>query len=535
MSMLARAFLIVAVLANVVIAAPETGDLRKSKAYLREVKKHLLESFIDSERVKEEDLIVAGLKAMAAAMDAKDFESLGKDARAAVREAVLGEASLEDGLAAAEGAAGDLDLIALADHAARAMVATIGDPYSHLFTDEEMQRLAKALQGEGRDESPGIMLQNRSGVVIVAYVQYGYPAYQEGVEIGDEVLEIRGRKASSVRAEDLNELCRLPKGDTLELRLRRDGREYDFKIAARKTSVKDVRYEYLGQGVGYLRLTMFDMNLVKETKAALDALKRAGMKGLILDLRHNPGGALPAATGVADLFLPQGLTITNTVSHYKPSVGGFRLPSIGGNEDFVTKVKSEYEAMPMVLLVNRASASASELLAGALKDHRRAMLIGETTYGKGVGQTPILLSSMLLKRYLYLTVMRYTTPNGTPVDHKGVVPDLAFDDGRPSAELFAAEWSLRRTGEVEKYRDAHWSPALRKLADNDKFETAGYEGFDEFVGRLKTTLTRDQVREEIRRSVRRRMEDEGQVWMSDLQTDKVLQRGLVEILDRLGK
>jgi hypothetical protein len=116
-----------------------------------------------------------------------------------------------------------------------------------------------------------------------------------------------------------------------------------------------------------------------------------------------------------------------------------------------------------------------------------------------------------------------------------VVPDLAFDDGRPSAELFAAEWSLRRTGEVEKYRDAHWSPALRKLADNDKFETAGYEGFDEFVGRLKTTLTRDQVREEIRRSVRRRMEDEGQVWMSDLQTDKVLQRGLVEILDRLGK
>src|SRR6185295_6092340 len=136
-------------------------------------------------------------------------------------------------------------------------------------------------------------------------------------------------------------------------------------------------------GVGYLRLTIFDMSLVKETKSALDALKRAGMKGLILDLRHNPGGALPAATGVADLFLAQGLKITNTVSHYKPSVGGLRLPMLGINADFVTTVASPYESMPMVCLINRASASASELLAGALKDHRRAMLIGETTYGKG--------------------------------------------------------------------------------------------------------------------------------------------------------
>src|SRR6185436_15353816 len=199
----------------------------------------------------------------------------------------------------------------------------------------------------------------------------------------------------------------------------------------------------------------------------LNNLKRLGMRGLILDLRHNPGGALPAATGVADLFLAQGLKITNTVSHYKPSVGGLRLPIGGINDDFVTKVRSEYESIPMVCLINRASASASEMLAGALKDHKRAMLIGETTYGKGVGQTPILLSSMLMKRYLYLTVLRYTTPNGTTVDHKGVPPDLAFDDGRPSADTFAAEWALRRTGAVDQYRDAHWNAGLRRLADND--------------------------------------------------------------------
>jgi len=504
-------------------AAPPTGDLRKARAYVREVKKHLLESYIDSDRVQEADLVVAGIRAVAGAVPQ------------AVKDAVLAEASLEDALEAAATADPDIDLIALADAAARAMVAAIGDPYSHLFTDEEMNRLAKAMQGQGREESAGLMLQNRGGKVVVAYVQYGYPAYQEGVEIGDEVVLVRGKKAAEVRPESLNELVRLPAGDTLELRLRRDGREYDFRIPARKTSVKDVRYEYLGQGVGYLRLTIFDLSLVREVRAALDAMSKAGMKGLILDLRHNPGGALPAATGVADLFLPQGLTITNTVSHYKPSVGGLAIPGLSLDREFVTKDRSPYETLPMVCLINRASASASELLAAALKDHKRATLIGETTYGKGVGQTAILLSSMLMKRYLYLTVMRYTSPNGTAVDHVGVPPDLAFDDGRPSAERFAAEWALRRSGAIERYRDAHWDGTLRSLADADGFEISRYEGFDAFYAGLETTLTKDQVREEVRRSARRRMEDEGKVWMTDLQTDRVLQRGLVEIIDRLAR
>lgn len=524
MRMLGRGLLTLLFLLRVVVAAPDAGDLRKCRAYVREVKKHLLQSYIDSDRLKEEDLVVAGIRAMAA------------DPRfPATHDAILAQASLEDALEAAEGADPGADLIALADDATRAMVAATGDPYSHIFTDEEMNRLAKAMQGEGRDESTGLMLQNRGGKVVVAYVQYGYPGYQEGIEIGDEVLEIRGRPAASVRPEDLPELIRLPKGDTLELLIRRGGRDYRFRIAARKTSVKDVRAEYLGQGVGYLRLTIFDLSLVKEVRSALDDLARQGMKALILDLRHNPGGALQAATGVADLFLPQGLRITNTVSHYKPSIGGLSIPGFGTEQDYVTKVRTPYEEMPMVCLVNRASASASELLAGALKDHRRATLIGETTYGKGVGQIPILLSSMLMKRYLYLTVLRYTTPNGTTVDHQGVAPDLPFDDGRPSAELFQAQWTLRGTGAVEKYRDEHWGSSLRPLAVEDRFETSGYPDFDAFYGGLTTTLTRDQVREEIRRSVRRRLEDEGKVWATDLQTDRVLQRGLVELLDRLGR
>jgi hypothetical protein len=142
---------------------------------------------------------------------------------------------------------------------------------------------------------------------------------------------------------------------------------------------------------------------------------------------------------------------------------------------------------------------------------------------------------MFMQRYLYLTVMRYTTPNGLDVDHKGVVPDVEFAEGRLSAEKFDALWTLRRSGRLEKYLEAHWGPDLRKLAERDAFETSGYPDFDGFARGLDSPLERDEVREELRRAARRRMADEGTTWVCDLQTDPVLQRGLVEILDRLER
>src|SRR5581483_6575094 len=180
MRTLGRGLLLLLLLIRAAGADPGTGDLRRARAYVREVKRHLLQSYIDSDRLKEEDLVVAGIRAMAA-----DPRFPG------AKDAILAQASLEDALEAADGAGGSADLIALADDAARAMVAVTGDPYSHIFTDEEMNRLAKAMQGEWREESSGLMLQNRGGKVVVAYVQYGYPGYQEGIEIGDEVLEVR--------------------------------------------------------------------------------------------------------------------------------------------------------------------------------------------------------------------------------------------------------------------------------------------------------------------------------------------------------
>jgi carboxyl-terminal processing protease len=526
---------LVAVTADARVVPVEKGDARKAKAYLREVKKHLLESYIDREKMKDDRLVAAALKAMVAAMAHPDFAKLEAGTRDAVKAAVRESETIDAAIDAVSEKAPGVDLVALSDHAAQAMVRQTGDPFSRILTGDDMSKLLKMIGGGGRDDSAGVAVQHEGDRASVMYIQYGYPAYEDGLEMGDEVLEIRGRKVSAIRPEEVNDLLKLPPGDTLELKVRRFEREYLFKIAARKTAVKDVRFQSLGQGVGYLGMTIFDNSLVKEVKAALKELAREGMKGLILDLRHNPGGALPAATGVADQFLPQGLTIAKTVSHYKPSFGGLTIPGFGGDVEFKTKVLTAFEEMPMICLINGASASASELLAGALQDHKRAVLIGEKTYGKGVGQTPIPLSSMLMQRYLYLTVMRYTTPFGHEVDHKGISPDIVCPEDRRDAATFDAVWTLRHSGAIGQYIKNYPNPATRRLAQSDRFETKEYPAFDEFYAGLKTGLSRDVIREEIRRSLRRIAEDEGVVWVCDLETDRVLQRGLVELLDLLEK
>jgi carboxyl-terminal processing protease len=288
-----------------------------------------------------------------------------------------------------------------------------------------------------------------------------------------------------------------------------------------------------------MRIGMFDLNLAKEVKKGLKSLKEAGMEALILDLRNNPGGALPAATAVADLFLPQGLLITETKSNYQPNLFGLKLPGAGGDQVFKTKKKSEFEKMPLVVLINKASASASELLSGALQDHGRALLVGEKTYGKGVGQSPVMLSSVMMKRFLYLTVMEYTLPTGRSIHHKGVEPDVAYSTKKPTAREFALRWKIRNSDVLEKWLKRQWNrngEKLRELAEYDGFDSGNYPAFDAFYASLDTSLSRDVVRAELRRAIRARVShEEKRSWVADLETDVQLQRGLVGLLEEMDR
>ncbi|HEX7900693.1 MAG TPA: S41 family peptidase [Planctomycetota bacterium] len=512
-------------------AGPEAGgDVRKAKAYLSEVRKHLLRSYLERERMSEVGLAAAALKAFAKALKEVD---LPEDQREAARAALGNEETADGALEAIARAAPAADVNALADRAAEAMVRETGDPFCRILTQDEMTRLVKMIGGGGKEVTAGVMVQPRADGLAVMYVQACTPADEEGVEVGDLVTRAGDRAVGGLSPDEAIEALKIPPGGALELTVTRGGRDYAFRLRAPKAGVPTVRWQSLGQGVGYVRLTLFDGAALKDVRAALQALAKDGLKGLIFDLRRNPGGALPAATGIADLFLPQDLLIARTVCHYTPSLGGLKFPGLTPPAEYKTRQATDFETMPMVCLVDGGSASASELLAGALKDHRRATLVGGKTYGKGVGQSPIVLSSMFLQRYLYLTVLRYSTPLGHEVDHVGVAPDVEARAAALDADAWDARWKLRRDGALERWLDGRWGPKLAKAAEYDGFETAAWEGFDGLYAGLGTALSKDVVREELRRAARRRAMEEGAAWACDPQADVVLQRGLVVLLDRM--
>ncbi len=447
-------------------AGPEAGgDVRKAKAYLSEVRRHLLRSYLERDKMSEVALAAAALKAFGKALKEVDVPA---DQREAALAALESEETADGALDAIARAAPAADVNALADHAARAMVQETGDPFCRILTQDEMTRLVKMIGGGGKDVTAGIMVQPRADGLAVMYVQACTPADEEGLEVGDVVTRVGDREVGGLSPDQATEALKIPPGGALELAVKRGGRAYAFRLKAPKAGVPTVRWQSLGQGVGYVRLTIFDGAALKDVRAALQALaKGGGLKGLIFDLRRNPGGALPAATGIADLFLPQDLLIARTVCHYTPSLGGLKFPGLTPPAEYKTGQASDFETMPMVCLVDGGSASASELLAGALKDHRRAVLVGDTTYGKGVGQSPIVLSSMFLQRYLYLTILRYSTPLGHEVHHVGVAPDVEAKAAAPDADAWDARWKLRRDGALERWLDERWGPKLEKAAEYD--------------------------------------------------------------------
>ncbi|MBI5367301.1 MAG: PDZ domain-containing protein [Planctomycetes bacterium] len=519
------------------------------KNYLIEVKNHLKESYVKGSELRDPELVAACVRGLEKAASDKEFGGLDKAARKAfVAWLRAGEwtkvGTLVDDLSGYLGEQGlELNLEKLADGGAKEMVASVRDPYSHIFDAEEIQKLVRTMMGETRDESLGLSIKPEDGTLKVAYVMYGYVAYENGVEIGDEVLAVNGTAASKMTPLELNTALQAKPGMTVTLTLRRAGwsKPYDFVLAQKVNKTKDVVFKVLPGGIGYLRMTIFDMALGASVRAALDRMAAKGMRALVLDLRHNPGGALNAAVDVADEFIKGKHLITKTESNYKVQMP-FKIPGMPEMAaDFYSGKSFPYEEMPMVVLVDHASASASELLTGALQDLKRARVIGETTYGKGVGQTAIPLWKTgfpLPQRFLYLTVMRYYLPTGRSIHGTGVVPDLAVDAERPTPAQWETLRALADSGAVQQYLDANWakhSALFEKLADYDGFETARYPGFAAWHRSLQQELTTEQARAALREGIRRKLQsDKNFRYACDLETDAQLQTAVLELSEVLG-
>lgn len=539
----------------------EKSDLSKkfdkAKDYLTEVENHLAKSFIERETVKDGQLVEACKSGFLKAADDEAFRSLKSSFRKELVEicqddkvTTLASLLSRTRKAAEKAGADDLDVVKLADLGALSMVKSIQDPFSNLMKGEDMQKLMKQMQGEGKQDSIGIGVEPVKEGLRVTFVMYGYAGYDAGMRIGDVISEVDGEAVAGRDLKEVQPRLAVKEGETVVLTVAREGwkKPYDIAITNSPRKIRNVWSTMLPGGIGYVRLTVFDLALGSATMDALKALQKQGMKALILDLRNNPGGALPAAIAVADHFIPGKKLITYTESNLDMAKAmPFPIPGMMDQKpemEYRASRKTDFEAMPIVVLVNHSSASASEMLSGALQDLGRAVLVGETTYGKGIGQTAIPLWKtqgpefgksaipMLPNRFLYLTVMRYFLPSGRSIHHKGIEPDVRVLIPQLDAETWDGVYALRKSGAAKEYAAGIEEALAKELAVYDGFDTAAYPGFGKFLKGLKTKLPKDRVREEVRRELRLRVG--GKTALVDMQTDTQVQRAMTILAEKLA-
>jgi carboxyl-terminal processing protease len=314
-----------------------------------------------------------------------------------------------------------LDDHALLQAAVRGMVSSL-DPFSAYLDGDDYDEVKISSSGEYSGVGLEVSMEDDQVVVVAPFE--GSPAAQAGIRSGDVIVTIDGIPVNTTALSDTIGRMRGKEGSTVRIGIARDGlaEPLQFTVKRQRVELHSVKAELPETGYGVLRISQFSDATGDETKAALaDLRKRNGgpLKGLVLDLRDNPGGVLEAAVAVADDFLDRGVIVT----------AKGRTPESKFEMD--AKPGDDLDGAPIVVLVNGGSASAAEIVAGALKDNHRATLMGRTTFGKGSVQTIMPLSA---DSALKLTTSLYYTPSGASINHKGITPDIELARDPKSAE-----------------------------------------------------------------------------------------------------
>ncbi len=284
------------------------------------------------------------------------------------------------------------------------------DPHSSYLTAEDFDELQE--ETRGNFSGVGIELTIRDSILTVISPIAGTPADKAGIMAKDLIVKINGEATKSMPSMEAVKLLRGPKGSEVTISIYRDGWEelQDFTIVRDIISLHSVNGLMLEPGFAYIRITNFQEQTTKDLKETLNELNMdSTVKGLVLDLRNNPGGLLDQAISVSDVFLEEGLVV------YTKG----RIPE--QNMTFQAHANNGKNTYPLVILVNEGSASASEIVAGAIQDHQRGVIVGSTTFGKGSVQT---ILPMPGGSGLRLTTARYYTPDGRSIQATGIVPDV---------------------------------------------------------------------------------------------------------------
>ena len=288
------------------------------------------------------------------------------------------------------------------------------DPYSGYMSPEIFNEMQTETSGEFG--GLGIEVTMESGVVKVISPIDDTPASKAGIKAGDYIVKINDTQVQGKSLSEAVELMRGPVGSSIELTIRRRGerKALTFNVTREIIQIKSVKAELLEKNIGYIRLTSFNENSAGQIKKEINKFeKNKNLKSYILDLRNNPGGLLSQAIKISDFFLDNG-EIVSTKSRQQSE-----------NRKWFAKKGDLTKGKTILVLINYGSASASEIVAGALKDHKRAILIGENSYGKGSVQSIIPLKN---KGAIRLTVAKYYLPSGKSISEVGVSPDIEIDE-----------------------------------------------------------------------------------------------------------
>ena len=287
------------------------------------------------------------------------------------------------------------------------------DPHSSFLDPDSLKEMQ--VETSGSFGGLGIEITLRDDILTVVSPIDGTPAFRAGLQPGDRIVKIDGITSKDMQLSDAVKRMRGKPGSKVTISVVREGwgEPRDFEIQREVIHVQSVRTHDLGEGVGYIKLRQFQEQTAHDLEVALDKLIKGGMKTLVLDLRNNPGGLLTAAVEVSEKFIDDGKLVVYTEGRVRNQ-----------NMKFSANAKRPRTKIPMVVLVNNGSASASEIVAGALQDYGRAKVVGTQSFGKGSVQTIIPLSD---GAGLRLTTAKYFTPKGRSIQGKGITPDVVVE------------------------------------------------------------------------------------------------------------
>lgn len=303
----------------------------------------------------------------------------------------------------------DIDPKLLEEGALKGMAQMLNDPYSKYMTKEEYAQYIDTSSGVYFGVGMVVEFEEEEGYLIINKVYKNSPAEEGGLRANDIIYSVAGEtiKKGSLLSE-ITDKIKGEEGTTVTLGVMRGSEKFDVTLTRRRITVEQVESRMLKNNIGYIYINEFTGSCVSDFEAAAEELERKGAKALIIDIRNNPGGYLDDVVNIADMLLPEGL-IVYTEDKY-------------GNRD-ERRSDADYIGLPMALLINGNSASASEILAGALQDYNAAVIIGEQSYGKGIVQRvyPVISTGGAIK----LTVSSYYTPAGRSIHDIGITPDIA--------------------------------------------------------------------------------------------------------------